>query len=172
MELNGKDLTNAMGRHAFWTKVLRVLDSVGRTWFILCTGYILMMTLRGTGFGRWAISGSAVLVLLGVLVLLVGLHLVTRPHRAGRAGNYAAEHPFTSCTAYKVFYAATPFLGGIATCILGILDTAYATRFTMRVALSTFGTTFLVWVIFDPIVLFCEKLIFKCKRTKNVSTSV
>ncbi|MHC4396301.1 MAG: hypothetical protein ACYS1A_11670 [Planctomycetota bacterium] len=130
-------------------KTLKLVHFGGTFWFILCVGYILALTLRQAGFHWWVIfslSGHSALLIF----LLISLYLFAIFRGAGRSQKIEAEHPLTSTNQYTVFYLITPVLGGLAGW-LGMIGTDTVGQFLMGIALGTFGTTFLVWVILDPV---------------------
>jgi len=122
----------------------------GTAWFLLCVGFVLIASLRQAGFKWWVIfslSGQSMVILLA----LASLYLFAIRRGAGRAERIKAEHPLTSNDHYMTFYMSAPFLGGLAGCINGMVDAAGVAQFVYGVTLGTFGTTFVIWVIVDPL---------------------
>ena len=62
-----------------------------------------------------------------------------------------------------VFYVATPFLGGL-TGTVAMIGENRISQFLLGIALGTLGTTFLVWVIVDPIAGLLEMLLLPASR--------
>jgi hypothetical protein len=151
-------------------RTLRSIHLVSTAWFILCVGYILVLSLRQAGVRWWIIfslSGHSVLIIF----LLISLYLFAILRGTNKAQLIPLEHPLTSTNYYKVFYVTAPFLGGLAGC-LGMAGEKSISQFTAGVALGTFGATFLVWVILDPATGFLEiTLLPSCRkhRTKRLA---
>jgi len=141
---------------------LKLIHLAGTVWFILCVGYILVFALRQAGVNWWVIfslSGHSVLIVL----LLISLYLFAIFRGAARSQKIEVEHPLTSTDYYTVFYITTPFLGGLAGC-LGMMGVSIIKQFLLGVALGTLGTTFLVWVVVDPVTALLEMLLPPASR--------
>jgi len=126
-------------------------------WLILCIGYILVMALRQAGFRWWVIfslSGYSALLIF----LLISLYLFAIFRGIDRSQKVQTEHPLTTTIYYTVFYDISPFLGGLAGC-LGMIGVSKISEFPPAVALGTLATTFLVWVVVDPVTGSVEKLL-------------
>jgi len=80
-----------------------------------------------------------------------------------RAQTIEAEHPLTCTSYYRVFYVTTPFLGGLAGCV-GMIGEDRVGQFVTGITLGTFGATFLVWVIVDPVTGLLEMLLLPSSR--------
>jgi len=131
-------------------------------WLILCVGYILVLSLWQAGFRWWVIfslSGYSILVIL----LLTSLYLFAVFRGISKAQAIEMEHPVTSTNYYRVFYVTTPFWGGLAGC-LGMIGEDTVVQFMVGIALGTFGATFLVWVIVDPVAGLLETLLLPASR--------
>lgn len=143
-------------------RILKLIHLAGTVWFILCVGYILIFALRQAGFQWWVIfslSGYSVLIVF----LLISLYLFAIFRGAARSQKIEVEHPLTSTDYYTVFYITTPFLGGLAGC-LGMMGVSIIKQFLLGVALGTLGTTFLVWVVVDPVTALLEMLLPPASR--------
>jgi hypothetical protein len=129
---------------------LKLFHLIGTAWFILCVGFILIASLRQAGFKWWVIfslSGQSMVVLFALL----SLYLLAIQRGTGRAESFGVEHPLTNNDYYMTFYMSAPFLGGIIGCVNGILDAPDMAQFVYGVTLGTFGTTFVVWAVADPL---------------------
>jgi hypothetical protein len=73
------------------------------------------------------------------------------------------EHPLTSTNYYMFLYGVSPFLGTLAGCI-GMIGENRISHFLLGIALGTLGTTFLVWVIVDPVTGLLEMLLPPASR--------
>ena len=124
-------------------------------WFILCVGYILVSALRQTGLHWWVIfslSGySAIFVFL-----LVGLYLFAIFRGVDRSQKIEIEYPLTSTNYYTAFYDISPLLGGFAGYI-GSIGVSRVSGLIIGIALGTLATTFLMWIVVDPVIAFIEK---------------
>ncbi len=143
-------------------KTLRSIHLASMSWFILCVGYILVLSLRQAGVRWWIIfslSGHSILIIF----LLISLYLFAILRDISTAQAIPLEHPLTSTNYYKVFYVTAPFLGGLAGC-LGMIGERSVSQFAAGVALGTFGTTFLIWVILDPATGFLEMTLLPACR--------
>jgi hypothetical protein len=122
---------------------------VSTIWFMACIGCILVLALHQAGFRWWVIfslSGHSALVVF----LLISLYLFALFRGVGEAQQIEVEHPLTTTGYYMGFYVAAPLLGGLAG-TLGMLGDRHPASFLLGVAMGTLGTTFVVWVIVDPI---------------------
>jgi hypothetical protein len=142
----------------FRQKILRSIHLAATLWFIVCVGYIFVLGLRQAGVRWWVVfslSGHGALVVF----LLVSLYLFAVYRGISSTQKVQIEHPLTSTPYYNMFYVIAPFLGGLAGCLgmIGI-DTTVG-HFLSIVALGTLATTFLVWVIVDPVVGLMEMLL-------------
>ena len=141
---------------------LKLVHFASTAWFMLAIGYILVLTLRQAGFNWWVIfslSGHSVLVVF----LLVSLYLFAIFRGISSSQKVQIEHILTSTDYYRVFYVITPLLGGFAGC-LGMIGISTVGQFASGVALGTLGTTFLVWVIVDPLTGLLEMLLPSASR--------
>jgi hypothetical protein len=144
-------------------RILKSIHLAGTIWFVLCVGYILVFALRQAGLHWWVIfslSGhSALIVFLLISVYLFAIYRGVSPGQ-----NIEIEHPLTSTNYYTLFYITTPFLGGLAGC-LGMMGVSAIKLFLLGVALGSFATTFLVWVIVDPATAWLELILSPAART-------
>ena len=143
-------------------RTLKTTHLAGTAWFILCVGYILVFALRQAGVHWWiifSVSGHSTLLVL----LLVSLYSFALFRGVGRSQTIEAEHPLTSTNYYIVFYIVAPILGSLAGCV-GMIGVNAMKQFLLGVALGTLGTTFLVWVIVDPVTALLEMLLPAASR--------
>jgi hypothetical protein len=125
-------------------------------WFILCVGYILVIALLQAGVNWWivfSLSGHGFLIVL----VLISFYLFAIYRGISSNQKVKAEHPLTSTMQYAFFYAVAPFLGGLAGCI-GMIGADTTNHFISGITLGTLATTFLVWVIVDPVIGLLETL--------------
>jgi len=126
-------------------------------WFVLCVAYILVLALRQEGLNWWIIfslSGHSAVVAF----LLISLYLFAIFRGVGRSQKIEVEHPLTSTDYYTVFYITAPFLGGLAGCF-GMIGVSTRAQYVLGIALGTLATTFLVWVVVDPLIGLLEGLL-------------
>lgn len=143
-------------------RTLKAIHLASTLWFVLCIVYILALALRQAGFHWWVIfslSGYSAFL----ISLLISLYLFAIFRGVSRTQNIEIEHPLTSTHSYMVFYAAAPFLGGVAGCLATIGEDKVI-QFLVGVALGTFATTFLVWVIVDPLTGLLETMLPPASR--------
>ncbi|HNY77837.1 MAG: hypothetical protein RBS72_09680 [Sedimentisphaerales bacterium] len=149
-------------------KTLSRLHLVGMFWFTLCVGYLLVMGLYQAGF-RWrtifSFSGHSALM----IILVAGLYFFALPRGVARSGHVEQEHPLTSSNCYMGLYVSAPLLGGLAA-ILGMAGVRQMSRFLFGVALGTLGTTFLVWMVIDPLAGLIEMLLPASRRHRAERT--
>lgn len=143
-------------------RTLRSIHLASTAWFILCVGYILVLALWQAAVRWWVIfslSGYSILVIL----LLTSLYLFAIFRGISRTQAIESEHLLTSTSYYRIFYAAAPFLGGLAGCV-GAIGADRVGQFLAVIAVGTFVTTFLVWVIIDPVTGLLEVLLLPPSR--------
>ncbi len=143
-------------------RALRLIHFASTVWFIICISYILVLTLRQAGVNWWVVfslSGHGALVAL----VLISLYLFAIFRGISSSQKVQIEHPLTSASYYRAFYVITPLLGGLAGC-LGMIGISTIGQFALGVALGTLGTTFLVWVIVDPLTGLLEMLLPAASR--------
>ena len=131
-------------------KVLKLVHIAGTGWFVLCVAYILVLALRQAGLNWWVIfslSGHSVVVVF----LLISLYLFAIFRGVGRSQKIEVEHPLTCTDYYVVFYITSPFLGGLAGCF-GMTGVSTRVQYVLGIALGTLVTTFVVWVVVDPLI--------------------
>lgn len=149
-------------------KTLSRLHAIGMLWFTLCVGYLLVAALHQAGF-RWSVvfsfSGHSALL----IVLVAGLYLFALLRGVARSGHIEEEHPLTSSDYYMGLYVSAPLLGGVAA-VLGMAGVRGMSRFLFGVALGTLGTTFLVWMVIDPLAALIETLLPASRRHRAERT--
>ena len=141
---------------------LKMIHLASTAWFILCIGYILVLALWQAGVKWWVIfsvSGYSALLIF----LLVSLYLFAIFRGVGSSQKIEVEHPLTNADYYAVLYVVAPFLGGLAGCI-GMIGEDRTSQFLLGIALGTLGTTFLVWVIVNPVTGLLEMLLPPASR--------
>jgi hypothetical protein len=143
-------------------RTLKSIHLASTAWFILCIIYLLVLTLRQAGVHWWIIfslSGYSIFIIF----LLISLYIFAILRGVSSAQAIEPEHPLTHTNYYKGFYVTAPFLGGLAGCI-GMIGVDRIVQFAAGIALGTFGTTFLVWVILDPVTGLLETLLLPASR--------
>jgi len=144
------------------SRTLKLVHLASTVWFIICIGYILVLTLRQAGFKWWVVfslSGHGLLIAL----MLISLYLFAIFRGISSSQKVQIEHPLTCTNYYRIFYVITPLLGGLAGC-MGMIGISTLGQFTSGVALGTLGTTFLVWVVVDPLAGLLEMLLPPASR--------
>ena len=118
-------------------------------WFMLCAAFIFVSAMRQAGRSWWFVftfSGHSALIAF----LLLNLYLFAIYRGVSRNQKGEVEHPLTTSTYYMIFYSVSPFLGALAGG-LGSIGFASVSHFLLMIAIGSFWTTGLVWVIIDPI---------------------
>lgn len=121
----------------------------GTIWFILCVGYIFAIAMLHAGVRWWIVFSISVHGIL-LALLLISLYVFAIFRGISSSQKLQVEHPITKTDQYAFLYATTPFLGGIAG-LLGMIGAETIKQFISGITLGTLGTTFLVWVIVDPV---------------------
>ena len=135
---------------------IATIHFAGTIWFVLCVSFLLIIALLQAGVKWWIVfSLSAHGILLALL--LISLYLFAFFRGISSSQKLHAEHPITKTDQYVFFYAATPFLGGLAG-LLGTIGAETTNQFISGIALGTLGMTFMVWVIVDPVLGLLEML--------------
>jgi hypothetical protein len=136
---------------------LRIAHIASTVWFILCVGYILILALRQAGVRWWVVfslSGQGALIIL----ILVSLYLFAIFRGISSSQKVQVEHPLTSTIYYAAFYVLAPFLGCLSG-LLGMIGINTISQFVLGIAMGTLGTTFLVWVVVDPVIGLLELML-------------
>jgi hypothetical protein len=147
----------------FVRRTLKIFHLASTGWFIACIGYILALTLRQAGIRWWIIfslSGHSVVIVL--LLTSIYLFAIFRGRRSSQ--KIEVEHPLTNTDYYALLYIVVPFLGGLAGYIGMIGLNNKVSQYLLGIALGTLGTTFLVWVIIDPVTGLLEMLLLPTSR--------
>jgi len=143
---------------------LKFVHIASTAWFILSVGYILILALRQAGVHWWvvfSISGHGALIIL----VLVSLYLFAIFRGISSSQKVHVEHPLTSTIYYAAFYVTAPFLGSLAG-FLGMIGTRSISQFLLGIAMGTLGTTFLVWVIVDPLIGLLEMILPTSRKNR------
>jgi len=138
--------------------VLRRLHVAGTIWFVVCAAGVIVAGLRQAGVHWWVLFslGGPGIVLLFVLI---SLYLFAIFRGISSSQTVQLEHPLTSTIYYHFLYVTSPFLGGLAGC-LGMAGAPTAGQFIVGIGLGTLATTFLVWVVVDPILGVMETVLY------------
>lgn len=145
-------------------RTLQLIHYASTMWFILCVGCILVLALREANASWWLIlslTGHSALVVL----LLISVYLFA-VFRCVTSGRESIEHPLTSTDAYMVLYNACPFLGALAG-FIGVFGENQISQIILIIAMGTLLTTFLVWVVIDPIAGMLE-ILFPVSRQHRI----
>lgn len=150
--------------------IVKFLHLAGTVWFVSCIIYILILTLRQAGVDWWVIfslSGHSSLILL----LLITIYLYAFFRGVTSTKTVTVEHPLTTTNYYLMFYVTTPLLAGI-TSSLAMIGENRLVLFTSGVALGTLGTTFIVWVIVDPLIASLELLLPQSRESRSARLAI
>ena len=147
-------------------KILKLLHLLSTLWFILMVAFIVIKELLDVGTSWWfivSLSGySALLVFILTSFYLFALYR----NVAGNQKNIT-EHPFTTSYYYYSFYDSVPFIGAFGGLIAaaGNIDFPQSLMF---VALGTFWSTFVVWIIFDPFAGLAEMALPQSRKNRKL----
>ena len=144
---------------------MRIVHMASTVWFVLSVGYMLVSALRQAGIHWWVVfslSGHGALIIF----VLVSLYLLAIFRGISSSQKLQLEHPLTSTIYYAVFYVSAPFLGSLAG-LLGMIGTHSISQFLLGIAMGTLGTTFLVWVIIDPVIGMLEMLLPASRKHRS-----
>lgn len=136
---------------------MKIVHMGSTVWFVLSVTYILISAMRQAGIRWWVVfslSGHGALIIF----VLVSLYLIAIFRGISSSQKVQLEHPLTNTIHYAVFYVTAPFLGSLAG-LLGMIGTRSFSQFLLGIAMGTLGTTFLVWVIVDPVIGLVEMLL-------------
>ena len=131
-------------------------------WFIICAGYISGLAMLQAGIKWWILFSLSFHGIL-LALLLISLYLFAIFRGISSSQKLQTEHPITKTDHYALFYAATPFLGGLAG-FFGMIGTRTTTQFISGITLGTLAMTFLVWVIVDPALGMIEMLLPESRK--------
>ncbi len=145
-------------------RTLRLIHLASTVWFVMCIGYVLVLTLRQAGV-RWLVIFSLSGYSAVIILLLISLYLFAI-FRGVSKELPVEEHPLTTTNYYAFFYVISPYLGALAGC-LGTIGVARISQFLLGIALGTFGATFLVWVIVDPLTGLLEVLLPMSRKHRD-----
>jgi hypothetical protein len=143
---------------------LKIAHMASTVWFVLSVGYMLVSALRQAGIHWWVVfslSGHGALIIL----VLVSLYLLAIFRGISSSQKLQLEHPLTSTIHYALFYVSAPFLGSLAG-LLGMIGTHSISQFLLGIAMGTLGTTFLVWVIVDPVMGLLEMVLPASRKNR------
>ena len=143
-------------------KLLKWIHVVATVWFVACVTYLIAMGLRQTGLRWWlvfSLSGYSTFMIL----LFVSLYLFAFYRGIGGARRIGIEHPLTSSDCYIGFYASAPLIGGLMA-VAGTVDNPGMHVSMVGIAMGTLKTTFLVWIVIDPLVGVIETLLPASRR--------
>lgn len=144
---------------------LKLVHFIATVWFMLCMAYIVVLALRQAGFHWWVIfslGGHSALLAF----LLVSLYLFAVFRGIDRGQKIEIEHPLTATSYYAVFYDICPLLGGLAGWV-AMIGVGRLADFLLAIALGTMVTTFLVWIVVDPLLGFTERMLPACRRHRR-----
>jgi len=136
-------------------KALKVVHVSGTAWFLASAGLLFVLALRQAGASWWLIfslSGSSAILVF----LLISFYLFA-VYRGVVRSQTEAEHPLSRSVYYGAFYNMGPFLGTMA----GAVSTPIGgdlIQYLITVATGAMISTFIIWIIVDPLVSLCEGL--------------
>lgn len=136
---------------------LKLVHFVSTGWLILSAVYLMVTALLQAGKSWWFIASVTGHSAIAVFVL-INLYLFSIFRGIGRNQKSMEEHPLSNSTYYVFFYDICPFLGTLAGAV-GAIGAHSINHYLLITATGALWTTFLVWIIVDPIVGLVEMLL-------------
>ena len=137
--------------------VLKLTHFISTAWFVLSVAYIMVFALRQAKIEWWLIFSlaghSAVVVFIFLSIYLFAIY-----RGMARSEKTEREHPLSQQSSYMLLYYVSPLLGGLAG-VYAMLGGAVFKEFLLGVAVGTLGSTFLVWIVVDPLISLTEMLL-------------
>jgi hypothetical protein len=147
-------------------RLFKYIHIASTGWFILCSVFLIVIALRQAGLRWWVIfslSGHS-----GVLIFFLTLVYCFAIFRGvSRSQKIEQEHPLTCSGSYLVFYDVSPFLGGVAGLTVSTV-THSAFELLITVTTGSMCSTFLVWILIDPMISMAEMLTPGSKSSRKV----
>lgn len=144
--------------------MLKLLHFCGTGWFFVCASFLLIVAMRQAGAAWWLIfSLSGYSALIAFIFISIYLFAVFRGAVRGKSEQ---EYPLTSSIQYIVFYDICPFLGALAG-VFSVVDSGPVVQKLTLVATGSLATTFLVWIILDPLVGLVEMCFPTSRKLRN-----
>ena len=146
-------------------RLLKIIHIASTCWFIAGSVFLIIIALRQAGLGWWFIfslsghSGAFIFFLM-----LVYSFAIFRG--VSRSQKIYCEHPLTCSSSYLAFYDIAPFLGGLAG-LTAATFTQNLLELMISAATGTLCSTFLVWIIIDPVVSIAEMLLPSSKKHRK-----
>ena len=144
-------------------RLLKLVHASSTAWFVLCASFLLTLAMRQAGAAWWLIfslSGySLVLVFVLVSIYLLAVYRGVRRHETD-------EYPLTSSPYYMAFYDICPFLGAIAG-VIGGYGFGGRMEHVNMIAEGSLATTFLVWIVLDPVIACIEMALPNSRRIRK-----
>jgi len=143
------------------TEYLQKVRRLGRVWFYLCTGCLLVWPVLFAGEdGSYVFSAMHSGTIL--LCVLTGLAAAAALHRFGGACTDDPEHPITNSGGYNLFYSISTLVGGMA----GGLGAANGSEphFVGWIVAGSFLAGVLVWLLATPLLYAAEMLLPSSRR--------
>lgn len=150
-------------------RLLKIIHLASTLWFLLCAGYVLIISLVRAGKSWWFIT-SVGGYSAPIIFVLISLYLFAIFRDFARSQNLRVEHPLTTSYYYLIFYYISPFLGAAAGAIAGA-GTKEITNYLMTAASGTLWMTAMVWVVIDPLAGAAEMLLASSRRHRRKRVS-
>jgi hypothetical protein len=144
---------------------LKFLHLIGTIWFVLCSLFLIIFTLREAKLKWWLIlslSGQSISLL--ILLFLVYLFAIFRG--ATRIAKSEQEHPLTVTKSYMFFYYLSPCIGALAG-LAGMWGEKAIIEYLLEMAMGTLVTTFAVWIILDPAISLIEMVLPGSRESRH-----
>jgi hypothetical protein len=125
--------------------------------FVLSSAYIFIYALHKAG-KSWlfiaSLSGSSTVI----IIFLLSFYLFAVYRGFSSSQNAKNEHPLTASLPYVLFYNISSFYGIFIVWFISLRH-YHTADYLLRMSIGIITSTFLMWIIIDPIVGFFEMLL-------------
>jgi hypothetical protein len=148
---------------------LKRLHLGGVALFSIFASYAFVFSLRNAGLGWWAVFSLSSYSML-VVVLLIALYMFALFRSMSQNQMLHTEHPLTSSVYYYFFYSISPILGVIVG-LFGWMGEEYMSHWLAVMANGCMWTTFLVWIVVDPLAGLLEMILPSSRKHRQARLS-
>jgi hypothetical protein len=146
-------------------RVHKAIHAAATVWFFVTVAYLVVSALRAAGVG-WLVIFSLSGQSAAVLFLFMTVYLFAIFRGASRARSQLSEHPLTGSKQYLEVYSLMPFFGGLVG-LVSMLGVTSASEVVAGCALGTLLSTFVLWIVIDPLLGAAELLVPSCRAACN-----
>jgi ACR3 family arsenite efflux pump ArsB len=99
-----------------------------------------------------------------LVFLLINVYLFVIFKGVKNLREIKAEHLLTRSDCYRALYVTAPVMGGLAGCIATLAASSTVGQSARVAALATVGTTFVIWIVLDPVTTLLETFLSSASR--------